>query len=68
MNPPEGREIKPWMRKAFESSQKGATVVCLVPARIDTMWWYNYAEAVYASQCDDVQDRRTHALPQTVSP
>lgn len=43
MNPPYGREIGAWMRKAFESAQKGATVVCLVPARTDTRWWHEYA-------------------------
>lgn len=43
MNPPYGREIKDWMRKAYESSLNGATVVCLVPARTDTAWWHDYA-------------------------
>jgi len=43
MNPPYGREISRWMRKAYESSQQGATVVCLVPARTDTAWWHDYA-------------------------
>ena len=43
MNPPYGREIIHWMRKAYESSLKGATVVCLVPARTDTKWWHEYA-------------------------
>ena len=43
MNPPYGREIKRWMKKAYESSLQGATVVCLVPARTDTHWWHNYA-------------------------
>jgi phage N-6-adenine-methyltransferase len=43
MNPPYGRQIKKWMRKAYESSQQGATVVCLVPARTDTAWWHDYA-------------------------
>ena len=43
MNPPYGREIARWMRKAFEESQKGATVVCLVPARTDAGWWHDYA-------------------------
>lgn len=43
MNPPYGREIGHWMRKAYESSQQGATVVCLVPARTDTRWWHDYA-------------------------
>lgn len=42
MNPPYGREIKKWMKKAFESSLSGATVVCLIPARTDTQWWHNY--------------------------
>jgi phage N-6-adenine-methyltransferase len=43
MNPPYGREIGAWMKKAHESSLKGATVVCLVPARTDTKWWHDYA-------------------------
>lgn len=43
MNPPYGREIKAWMRKAYESSLDGATVVCLVPSRTDTAWWHDYA-------------------------
>lgn len=43
MNPPYGREIIHWMRKAYESSLRGATVVCLVPARTDTKWWHEYA-------------------------
>ena len=41
MNPPYGRTIKAWMRKAWESSLDGATVVCLVPARTDTAWWHD---------------------------
>lgn len=44
MNPPYGREIGEWMRKAYDScNQSGATVVCLVPARTDTNWWHEYA-------------------------
>tara|TARA_B110000971_G_scaffold198139_1_gene214513 strand:+ start:621 stop:1046 length:426 start_codon:yes stop_codon:yes gene_type:complete len=43
MNPPYGREIIKWMKKAYESSLNGATVVCLVPARTDTIWWHEYA-------------------------
>ena len=30
------------LKKAKEESEKGATVVCLVPARTDTRWWHNY--------------------------
>ena len=43
MNPPYGREIKHWMKKAYEESLKGALVVCLVPSRTDTQWWHDYA-------------------------
>jgi len=43
MNPPYGREIGKWMKKAYEESQKGCTVVCLVPSRTDTKWWHDYA-------------------------
>lgn len=43
MNPPYGRGIGAWMRKAYESAQAGAKVVCLVPARTDTAWWHDYA-------------------------
>ena len=43
MNSPYGRAIAKWMRKAFDESQLGATVVCLVPARTDTTWWHDYA-------------------------
>jgi phage N-6-adenine-methyltransferase len=42
MNPPYGREIKHWVKKAYESSLNGATVVCLLPARTDTAWWHDY--------------------------
>lgn len=36
MNPPYGKEIKAFMKKAYESAKAGAIVVCLVPARTDT--------------------------------
>jgi len=44
MNPPYGRTIGKWVHKAYESAQKGATVVCLLPARTDTAWWHDYCE------------------------
>jgi phage N-6-adenine-methyltransferase len=43
MNPPYGRSIGKWMKKAFESSREGAVVCCLAPARTDTKWWHDYA-------------------------
>lgn len=42
MNPPYGREIGKWIKKAYESSLQGATVVCLIPSRTDTKWWHEY--------------------------
>lgn len=39
MNPPYGRGIGDWVKKASET--KGL-VVCLVPARTDTKWWQDY--------------------------
>lgn len=42
LNPPYGRTIKDWMRKASEVAAGGGTVVCLVPARTDTNWWHDY--------------------------
>lgn len=41
-NPPYGREIGKWVKKAYEEHQKGATVVILVPARTDTRWFHDY--------------------------
>ena len=42
MNPPYGREIKHWIKKAYESTVYGATVVCLIPSRTDTIYWHEY--------------------------
>ncbi|WP_434750234.1 DNA N-6-adenine-methyltransferase [Paenibacillus amylolyticus] len=42
MNPPYGRTIGEWVRKAYESSLNGATVVGLLPARTDTKWFHEY--------------------------
>lgn len=45
MNPPYGKEISNWMKKAYESVMNGdeELVCCLVPARTDTAWWHDYA-------------------------
>ena len=42
MNPPYGREIGKWIKKAYESAEQGATVVGLLPARTDTKWFHTY--------------------------
>ncbi len=42
MNPPYGRGIKHWIKKAHDSAENGATVVCLLPSRTDTAYWHDY--------------------------
>jgi phage N-6-adenine-methyltransferase len=42
MNPPYGRNIGQWVKKAYQSSLAGALIVCLLPARTDTAWWHDY--------------------------
>ncbi len=42
LNPPYGREIGKWLRKAnYEAHANGVTVVALIPSRTDTLWWHN---------------------------
>lgn len=42
MNPPYGKELAKWVRKAFEESQNGTVVVCLIPSRTDTRFWHEF--------------------------
>lgn len=39
-NPPYGREIGKWIKKAFNSCR--ATTIMLIPARTDTKWFHEY--------------------------
>ena len=41
-NPPYGRKIGEWVKKANGSAEAGATVVMLLPARTDTKWFHEY--------------------------
>ena len=51
MNPPYGREVYAWTRKARMEAQKGALVVGLLPASTDLAWWHDdivgFAEVRY---------------------
>jgi len=40
LNPPYGRELYPWIRKARTSAEAGALVVGLLPASTDLAWWH----------------------------
>lgn len=39
-NPPYGRNINKWIKKAVNAALEGATVVMLLPARTDTTWFH----------------------------
>lgn len=41
-NPPYGRGITRWLKKAQEEALKGKIIVCLIPSRTDTRWWHHY--------------------------
>lgn len=41
-NPPYGRKIGEWVRRALFASVAGNTVVMLLPARTDTKWFHDY--------------------------
>lgn len=40
MNPPYGREIGKWVKRAYENGW----TVALLPARTDTRWWHDYIQ------------------------
>lgn len=43
MNPPYGKDISIWLKKAYDESRKpDTTVVCLIPSRTDTKYWHNF--------------------------
>ena len=41
-NPPYGRGIADWVKKAYEESKRGVTSVLLTFARTDTKWFHEY--------------------------
>jgi phage N-6-adenine-methyltransferase len=45
LNPPYGRAVGSWVKKAAEESRRGLTVVVLIFSRTDTSWWHDYAMA-----------------------
>jgi len=42
LNPPYGRYVYQWIRKAYLSAKSGALVVCLLPVRTDTRWFHDF--------------------------
>jgi phage N-6-adenine-methyltransferase len=45
MNPPYGRHIVAWVKRAYEAARAGqATVVALLPSRTGARWWHDYIQ------------------------
>lgn len=42
LNPPYGRELGVWVKKAHDEALMGAKIVMLIPARTDTSYWHDY--------------------------
>jgi len=45
MNPPYGRAMVDWLKKAIRETWNGTTTVCLIPARTNTTWWHDLCHA-----------------------
>lgn len=41
-NPPYGKDLKQWVKKGYEESLKGATIVMLLPVRTSSEYWWKY--------------------------
>jgi len=65
MNPPYGKEIKKWVKKAYESSKNGALVVALLPARTDTKW---FSYCMKASEIRFIEGRVKFGNSKTCAP
>lgn len=46
VNPPYGRELSAWADKM--ASETANTIVCLVPARVETRWWHTLSRHMVA--------------------
>jgi len=50
LNPPYGREVGEWVKKAYLEMSPCCKIVMLLPARTDTKWFHNY---IYG--CADIE-------------
>lgn len=56
-NPPYGRELPKWIKKAHDEAEKGALVVMLIPARTDTRAFHDYI--YHLERADQVWQRES---------
>jgi phage N-6-adenine-methyltransferase len=62
-NPPYGRLIGKFVKKGYEESLKGCTVVFLIPARVDTRWWHDYCAKGEVRFCKGRLKFQNRSLP-----
>lgn len=66
MNPPYGKDVPKWLKKALDESSRGVTTVCLIPARTNTKWFHelclNKAEVRFVKGRPKFGDSN-HGLP-----
>ena len=61
-NPPYGKQIADWARKAYEETRDGRTlVIMLVPARTDTRWYHDYIQG-HAAEVKFIRGRLKYTL------
>ena len=70
MNPPYGRAMVDWLKKAIRETWNGTTTVCLIPARTNTTWWHDlcqkYGEVRFV-RCRPKFGGADHGLPQPLA-
>lgn len=44
MNPPYGRGMVDWLKKAVAEGERGVTTAALIPARTNTGWWHDICQ------------------------
>lgn len=67
MNPPYGGHTGDWIKKAWEESEKGATIVCLIVASTDRSYWHDYIFP-YAKQIRFIRGRITFGDANSTAP
>ena len=61
-NPPYGKQIADWTRKAYEETRDGQTlVIMLIPARTDTRWYHDYIQD-HAAEVKFIRGRLKYTL------
>lgn len=67
MNPPYGGHTGDWIKKAKESAEKGATVVCLIVSSTDRSYWHDYIFP-FAKQIRFIRGRLSFGKAKSTAP